>query len=288
MFIGSFVALVTPIKDDLSVDYETLEKLVSWHIDSGTDGLVILGTTGEYFSLSSNERWDIVHAVTEQVDGRIPVIVNTGVASTQFSCENTRVAKELGADGALVVTPYYVKPSQEGLIKHYRAISEVGLPLIVYHNPGRAGCEISLETLREIDQFESVVAIKEASGCLEYGQRAIAQCKAVLHSGDDGATMSLLEQGAQGSISVIGNLIPRLWGEMVRSKDRAIFERVYPLIEALSLSTNPQGIKYAMSQLRLCRSRLRLPLMEPDRRACEAIMSAMDKTLPEYSSTHQL
>jgi 4-hydroxy-tetrahydrodipicolinate synthase len=270
MFKGSIVAIVTPFKDDGEIDDAAFKELVDWHAEQGTNAIVCCGSTGEAPTLSSEEQLKIFEIALDVSKKRVPIIAGTGTYDTRKTVERTRKAKELGADGCLVVVPYYNRPTPEGCIAHFMEISKVDLPMIVYYHPGRTGVRLSAEVLAEIAKLPSVVAIKDCSGGLELIQ-AIQQISTIpIFSGDDPLTLAMMELGAVGGISVVANVIPKAWSEMIQSalqgnKERAReLNALYtPLFQAMELETNPQCIKYAVSLLGKCKPYLRLPLLEP-------------------------
>ncbi|MDX8430913.1 MAG: 4-hydroxy-tetrahydrodipicolinate synthase [Candidatus Algichlamydia australiensis] len=272
MFYGSIVALVTPYKENLEVDYETLRALVRFQVESGTSAIVALGTTGEHLLLTDAEREDIVATVVEEVAGRVPVIVNVGVAATTQSLLNAKRAKTLGADALLVITPYYVKPSENGVVSHMNAVAKVDLPIMFYYNPARTGLTLSKECIKAVLQIPNVVAIKDATVNLEWARTL----KTNYFADDPGAASGVMQSGGKGLVSVIANLYPKEWKEVVSGNESA--EAFKDLLNALSLETNPQCIKYAMSKLGLCNSRLRLPLVEPSDETKRAIDVAMSNS----------
>lgn len=267
-FSGSFVALITPFDRKGRLDTKALEKLVEWHINEGTDGIVCSATTGEGLSFSDLERKKIAQICIETAARRIPVIVSTGVSDTRISTRYTEMAKRLGADGCLVVTPYYNKPSQRGCVIHFQEVAKVGLPIIIYHNPPRAVVRLSGETIEELSQIPNVVGIKESSHDLELVRRIAKRIP--VFSGDDDLTYSILREGGVGAIAVTANVIPRGWKRLVSSclqgeweKGSYLMKRFLPLCRAMFLETNPQGPKFAASWLGLCKPVLRLPMILP-------------------------
>lgn len=267
-FSGSFVALITPFDRKGRLDTKALEKLVEWHINEGTDGIVCSATTGEGLSFSDLERKKIAQICIETAARRIPVIVSTGVSDTRISTRYTEMAKRLGADGCLVVTPYYNKPSQRGCVIHFQEVARVGLPIIIYHNPPRAVVRLSGETIEELSQIPNVVGIKESSHDLELVRRIAKRIP--VFSGDDDLTYSILREGGVGAIAVTANVIPRGWKRLVSSclqgeweKGSYLMKRFLPLCRAMFLETNPQGPKFVASWLGLCKPVLRLPMILP-------------------------
>ena len=270
MFKGSIVAIITPFTPEGEVDYEAFKELIDWHVAEGTHAIVCCGTTGEAPTLSSEEQMQIFKTAVDVSKKRVPIIAGTGTYDTRKTVEETRKAKELGVDGCLVVVPYYSRPTPEGCIAHYTEVSKVGLPIIVYHHPGRTGVSLSSEVLAEISKLSSVVAIKEASGGLELIQEIQKISDIPIFSGDDTLTFSMMELGAVGGISIVANLIPKAWKEMIESflqgnkeQAREINTLYSSLVEAMVLETNPQCVKYAVSLLGKCHPHLRLPLLQP-------------------------
>ena len=270
MFHGSMVALVTPFTLSGDIDFDHLEHLIEWQIEEGTDALVICGTTGESPTLSEEEQELILQKAVKMTRKRVPVIMGTGTYDTRHSVKKTQKAKELGADGCLVIVPYYNRPTPEGCYLHFESVASVGLPVIIYHHPGRTGVHLSAKNLAQIAKIPHIVAIKEASGSLNLIKELASLSSIPLLSGDDLLTLPMMELGALGVISVIANLIPRQWKEFVSTlekkdfiKGRELHEKYQPLCEAIFSEINPQGIKYALSLIGKCSSRLRLPLIEP-------------------------
>ncbi|MCX2726449.1 4-hydroxy-tetrahydrodipicolinate synthase [Thermomicrobium sp. 4228-Ro] len=269
MLEGTFVALITPFTSE-GIDERALARLVDWLIDQGVDGLVPCGTTGETPSLTEDEWRRVATLVIERAAGRVPVIVGTGTNSTTTSIARTRAARELGADAAMVVTPYYNKPQQEGLFRHVVAIADaVDLPLVLYNVPGRTGVNLAPETARRIVEQAPVIAIKESSGSLDQVSElvlALGDRCAVL-SGDDSLTLPIIAVGGRGVISVVANVAPRAMSDLVRAalrgdveRARALHHELFPLARALFLETNPVPVKAAAELLGLCNGSVRLPL----------------------------
>ncbi len=265
---GSFVPLITPFDRKGRLDRKTLEELVEWHISEGTDGIVCSATTGEGPSLSDSERKKIAEICIGTSAGRVPVIVSTGTNNTRTSVRYTEVAKKMGADGCLVVTPYYNKPSQRGCILHFTEVAQVGLPVILYHNPPRAVIRLQLETLLELSKVPNIVAIKESSHDLELIAKV---CKFMtVFAGDDDVAVEIIKLGGVGTIATSSNLIPRGWKKMVQlslqkkwSEAQVLATKYMPLCKAIFLETNPQGMKFALSWLQKCEASLRLPMTLP-------------------------
>lgn len=266
---GSLVALVTPFHDG-EVDEEALRGLVRFHLDNGTDGLVPCGTTGEAATLNAEDFDRVVGVVVEEVAGKIPVVAGTGTNNTAATVDQTLRAKELGVDAALVVTPYYNKPTQEGLYQHYKAVAEAArMPIVVYNVPGRTCGNILPETVDRLTELEEIVAVKEASGDLAQITELIGRVGdhlAVL-SGDDALSFPIACMGGAGAISVLGNIVPadnaRLFAAMKEGKleeARALHYKYHALIQTLFADTNPLPVKTALSMMGMVRPEFRLPL----------------------------
>jgi 4-hydroxy-tetrahydrodipicolinate synthase len=285
MFKGSIVALVTPFTGEGEIDYPAFKKLVDWHAAEGTDAIVCCGTTGEAPTLSDEEQDTIFKTAIDVARKRVPIIAGTGTYDTRKTVEKTAKAKALGADGCLVVVPYYSRPTPEGCVAHYKEVSKVGLPTIVYHHPGRTGIWLSAEVLVEIAKLPSVVGIKEASGGLELITQIKRLSDVPVLSGDDTLAYTMMELGAAGVISIVANIIPRQWKEMIHAflqgdqggKKRAKeLDTLYaPLCQAMVLETNPQCVKYAVSLLGRCTAHMRLPLLLPRETTRSAISIAI-------------
>jgi 4-hydroxy-tetrahydrodipicolinate synthase len=269
-FQGSFVALVTPFRNG-QVDEAKLRELVEFHVGHGTDGLIPCGTTGESPTLSHDEHRRVVEIVVEAARKRIPVIAGTGSNSTREAIELTRHAERAGASGALVVNPYYNKPTQEGLYRHFRAVAEaVSIPIITYNIQGRTAVNVETATMARLARdCQNIVGVKEASGSLDQMSQVIAACGpnfSVL-SGDDNITLPLLAIGGHGVVSVIANIVPREVADMVRAaldgdikRARELHYRLFPLARAAFLETNPIPIKEAMAMAGMLEPEFRLPM----------------------------
>ena len=270
MFQGSMVALVTPMHPDGGLDWEALDQLVEFHVESGTDAIIAMGTTGESATLNEGEHCEVIRRVVERVNGRIPVIAGTGANATQEAIDLTRCAKEQGADAALLVTPYYNKPTQEGLYLHYKAIAEaVDMPQILYNVPGRTACDLLPETIGRLSQISNIIGVKEATGDLS----RIAEIEAAmadgfeLYSGDDSTCTDFILQGGHGTISVTANVAPRQMHEMCvaamageRDRAHALNELLKPLHRDLFLEANPIPVKWALHEMGKITEGIRLPL----------------------------
>lgn len=264
---GSFVALVTPFTENGQVDILALRKMVNMHIEEKTDGIVCLGSTGEKFTLSHEEQLRVVDIILEEASDRIPVIVGTGTNNTAETVTFTKLVQSMGVSAALVVIPYYNRPTVEGCMCHYKAIAELGLPIIAYHHPGRTGKFLSVEDWKKIAETRSIVALKESSGDLSFIQQLHQEIDIPILCGDDDILLPCFTLGAKGSISVMANLFPAIWNKIVHAlilkeenKILEEYERLLPLIRTVFLESNPIGIKYAMSQLGVCTAKVRLPL----------------------------
>ena len=270
MFHGSMVALVTPMQADGALDREALDRLVEFHVENGTDAIVAVGTTGESATLDDEEHCSLIRQVVETAANRIPVIAGTGSNSTREAIELTRCAMEAGADACLLVTPYYNKPTQEGLYLHYKAIAEaVPIPQILYNVPGRTVCDMLPETVARLAQISNIIGIKEATGNLERGKEIMDRCgdKLDVYSGDDATALELILLGAKGDISVTANVAPRAMHEMCAAAlrgDRAEAERINASLLALHknlfLEANPIPVKWALQEMGLIQAGIRLPL----------------------------
>lgn len=270
MFHGSMVALVTPMREDDSVDWDALERLVDFHVQNGTDAIVAVGTTGESATLSYEEHNEVVRHVVRFCRGRIPVIAGTGSNSTREAIELTQAAKDAGADACLLVAPYYTKPTQEGLYLHYKAIAEaVAIPQILYNVPGRTVCDIQPATVARLAPISNIVGIKEATGDLSRVKDLLDRCgdKLDLYSGDDATAMEFILLGGKGDISVTANVAPRDMHEMCklalsgnRAKAEAINNRLMVLHKTLFVEANPIPVKWALFEMGLIPRGIRLPL----------------------------
>jgi 4-hydroxy-tetrahydrodipicolinate synthase len=269
-FAGSMVALVTPFRDG-AIDRPALADLVERQIAGGSSALVPCGSTGESATLTHAEHVDVVKLVVAQARGRVPVIAGTGSNATAEAVSLTRGAKEAGADAALLISPYYNKPTQEGIYQHYKHIAEATrFPLIVYNIPGRTGSKIEAATIARLAEVDHVIGLKEATGSLDEVQEVIRLCgdKIEVYSGDDALTLPIMAAGGAGVISVIANALPRESAAAVNAalagnweEARRLHYRLLPVMRALFLETNPIPIKAALAMLRVCRDEVRLPLL---------------------------
>ena len=285
MFHGSMVALVTPMHENGVLDYESLAKLVEFHIENGTDAIVAMGTTGESATLDMKEHCSVLREVVNQVHGRVPVIAGTGANSTTEAIELTRAAMQVGADACLLVTPYYNKPTQEGLYRHYKAIAEaVPVPQILYNVPGRTGCDMLPETVERLSGVANIIGIKEATGNLARGREILERCgsKIDLYSGDDATAMELILLGAKGNISVTANVAPKAMHEMCaaalrgdRTRAEAINQHLITLHKNLFIESNPIPVKWALHEMGLIPPGIRLPLTPLAEQHHDAVRQAL-------------
>jgi len=269
MFEGTHTALVTPFRDG-EIDEAALRRLIDEQVAAGIDGIVPCGSTGESATLSHDEHERVIKISVEQAAGAIKVIAGTGSNNTSEACRLTRAAADAGADGALLISPYYNKPTQRGHVAHYKAVAEAaGLPLIIYNIPGRTGVNIAPDTVAELANIPGVVGIKEASGSVDQWLRIFQLCPAdfCVLSGDDAATLPLMAMGGHGVIGVVSNLVPQRLKALVGAcavgdyaEARKIHYRLLPLMQALFLETNPIGIKAALAMTGRIQDELRLPL----------------------------
>ncbi|HPD93908.1 MAG: 4-hydroxy-tetrahydrodipicolinate synthase [Rhodobacter sp.] len=284
MFRGSLPALITPFRDG-AVDFEALESLVEWHIAEGSHGLVPVGTTGESPTLTHDEHEAVVEAVVKAVKGRVPVIAGAGSNNTVEAIRLIRHAEKVGADAALVVTPYYNKPTQAGLLAHYRALHEASsLPIVIYNIPGRSVIDMTPETMGELAALPRIVGVKDATGKIERVSQQRQTCGRdfVQLSGEDATALGFNAHGGVGCISVTANVAPRLCAEFQEATLRGDFasaldyqDRLMPLHTAIFLEPGVAGAKYAMARLGLCRDDVRLPLVGVSAPVAGAIDAAL-------------
>ena len=271
MFKGSMPALVTPFTADGEVDWGKLKQLVEWHIGEGSHGLVPVGTTGESPTLSHEEHGRVIEEVVATVAGRVPVVAGAGSNSTREGISLIRHAQKAGADGALVVTPYYNKPTQAGMIAHFTALHDASdLPIIIYNIPGRSVVDMTPETMGELAKLPRIVGVKDATGKLDRVSQQRAACGRdfIQLSGEDATALGFNAQGGVGCISVTANVAPRLCAEFQAAMLAGDYagaldyqDRLMPLHEAIFIEPGVAGVKYAMSRLGLCEARVRLPLV---------------------------
>ncbi|MEC9191481.1 MAG: 4-hydroxy-tetrahydrodipicolinate synthase [Pseudomonadota bacterium] len=282
---GSLVAIVTPMTERGTLDLRTFDRLLDWHIESGTDAIVVVGTTGESATLSPAEHCELVSHCVSYVNHRIPVVAGTGSNNTREALEFTSDAVGSGADAVLLVTPYYTRPSQEGLYQHFKVIAEsVDIPQILYNVPGRTACDLSFETIARLTEFDNIVGIKDATGDLETGLRLMEAYgdRLAIYSGEDGLSRELILAGADGTISVTANVAPSLMSQMCAAAlagDQAQAEQLDGsltlLHESLFLEGNPVPVKWALAQMGMISPALRLPLVELSSRHHAQISNAL-------------
>ncbi len=285
MIAGSMVALVTPMDAQGRLDWDALSKLVDFHLQEGTNAIVAVGTTGESATLDVNEHIEVIRRVVDQVAGRIPVIAGTGANSTREAVELTTNAKTAGADACLLVTPYYNKPTQEGLYQHFRHIAEaVAIPQILYNVPGRTVCDMLPETVERLSKISNIVGIKEATGDLQRGQEVLDRVSSdfLVYSGDDATAVELMLMGGKGNISVTANVAPRAMSELCAAAmagdavtARAIHDRLMPLHKTLFIESNPIPVKWALQEMGLMVEGIRLPLTWLSPRCHEPLRQAL-------------
>lgn len=284
---GSIVALITPMNDSGAIDFIALERLVEHHIESGTHGIVSVGTTGESSTLSPDEHLRVIDATVKAVSGRIPVIAGTGANSTHEAIYLTRQAYDLGADAALLVVPYYNKPTQEGLFQHFKSIANaVPIPQILYNVPGRTVADLSNETVARLADIDNIVGCKDATGDLARGKELVGLVghKISILSGDDATALEYMKLGAQGDISVTANVAPLAMSKMCDAALQGDFdtaEKYDNTLRALHvdlfIESNPIPVKYAVSKLGFGDNHLRLPLTPVSEREIPVIEAAMQK-----------
>lgn len=270
MIQGSIVALVTPMDDGGAVDKDSLQRLIRFHIEQGSDALVAVGTSGESATLNEEEHCDVIRSVIEYAEGKIPVIAGTGSNSTAEAINLTRRAQALGADACLIVTPYYNKPTQQGLYLHHKAINDaVDIPQILYNVPGRTACDMLPETVGQLARLSNIVGIKEATGDLARLKqiRDLTADDFAIYSGDDASSREFCLQGGNGSITVTGNVAPRLLHDMIAAAlagdadaALAIDRKLMDLHKTLFIQSNPIPVKWAVAELGLIGRGIRLPL----------------------------
>jgi len=275
---GSLVAIVTPFRHG-ELDLDAYGALVEWQIASGTSGIVVAGTTGEAATLHPEERETLSRRAVEIAAGRCHVMVGTGTNCTRTSVEITRAATNWGVDSVLVVTPYYNKPPQEGLVQHYRAVAEAagGLPVVAYDVPGRTGITIAEETVKRLAGIDNIVALKDATLDLERAARLARDTDLVILSGDDAATLAMMRTGAKGVISVAANVVPAAMAKLCADLDEEVHQRLSPLFKALFVQSNPIPTKWALAEMGRIRNELRLPLVPLDPSHAPAVRSALER-----------
>lgn len=270
MISGSLVALVTPMSEDGSLDWASLDNLLDFHLENGTNGIVAVGTTGESATLDAGEHCSVIEHVVKKIAGRIPVIAGTGANSTTEAIELTQAAKDIGADACLLVSPYYNKPTQEGLYQHHKKVAEsVDIGQILYNVPGRTAVDMANETVFRLADVPNIIGIKDATGDIPRGAaliRGLAD-KIPVYSGDDATAYKLILAGAKGNISVTANVLPKLMSELCacaiageEQKAKTINDLLATLSDSLFVESNPIPVKYALYKMGLMSSGIRLPL----------------------------
>ena len=285
MIQGSIVALVTPMDENGAVDKESLEKLVRFHIEQGTDALVAVGTTGESATLNEDEHCDVIKAVVDYAAGKIPVIAGTGSNSTAEAINLTRRAKAAGADACLIVTPYYNKPTQQGLYLHHKAINDaVDIPQVLYNVPGRTACDMLPETVGRLAQLKNIVGVKEATGDLSRVKqiRDLAGADFAIYTGDDASSREFCLLGGNGTVTVTGNVAPKRVHDMISAAiagdnetAMAIDQKLRALHKALFIQSNPIPVKWAVAEMGLMGKGIRLPLTWLSEDCFDAVRAAM-------------
>lgn len=284
---GSFVAIVTPMQDDGVLDIESFRRLIDWHIKEGTDGIVVVGTTGESPTVDFDEHRLLIKTAVDHVAKRVPVIAGTGANATSEAIELAAYAKQAGADLSLTVVPYYNKPTQEGLYRHYRTVAEaVSIPQILYNVPGRTACDMKPETVARLAELPNIVGLKEASGSLERNRELVALLggRLSLLSGDDDLACESMLGGFRGVISVTANVVPHQVHEVctaARAGDaeraRRLDQSLKPLHKALFFESNPIPVKWAVARLGLITDGIRLPLTPLSKRFHAPVLEAMSQ-----------
>ncbi len=285
MFRGSIVALVTPFSEDFSVDFEAYGRLIDFHLEHGTHGIVPCGCTGEAATLAHDEQKQIIKFTVERVEGRVPVIAGTGSNNTAEALDFTSYAKEVGADGALMISPYYNKPTREGLIAHYKMIAEnVDIPIMLYNVPSRTGVKMEPETIAELFECPNIVSVKEACGSVDQVSQIRSLCDINVMSGDDPLTLPMMAVGASGVVSVAANVVPEKVAAMCDEFDnrnleaaQALHYELTPLFKALFVQTNPLPVKAVLAQMGLIKNVLRLPMTSLPADKLESIQPVLDK-----------
>ncbi len=285
MLTGTFTAIVTPFTSEGALDEPTFVSLLERQIAGGVDGVVPVGTTGESPTLKLDEHRRVIELTIETVAGRCTVIAGTGANSTEEAIELTEFARDAGANASLQVTPYYNKPSQEGLYRHFSAVADVGLPVVLYNVPGRSAKEISIATAVRLAEHEHVVAIKEAAGSVDRVSVLQQACDLTVLSGDDGLTLPMMSVGAKGVISVLGNVLPAEMTELTHAalagdwgRAQELHTQYYGLMSDMFLDTNPVPVKAAMAMLGLLNETYRLPLCEMESAARDTLRATMQRT----------
>lgn len=287
VFTGAGVAIITPMNPDGTVNYDGFAENIEYQIANGTDAIVVCGTTGEASTMTDEEHIECIRFAVEKTAGRVPVIAGTGSNDTKYAVELSKIAQEKGADALLVVTPYYNKASQKGLVAHFGAIAEaVDIPIILYNIPGRTGVNIEISTYKELAKFDNIVAVKEASGNISYTSKLIAECGDLLdvYSGNDDIIVPMMSIGSKGVISVLSNIIPKETHDMCqlcldnKCAEAAKMQMEYlELINNLFIEVNPIPVKEAMNMMGMASGPCRLPLCEMGDKTREALKASLTK-----------
>jgi len=287
MIVGSIVAIVTPMNKSGAIDWAALERLVDFHVDNGTSAIVAVGTTGESATLPVDEHMEVLRQVIARSAGRIPIIAGTGANSTAEALELTQMAKQANADACLIVTPYYNKPSQEGLYQHHQLIADsVDIPQMLYNVPGRTACDMLPDTIERLASHANIVAHKEATGCMDRARELIDRCgdQLALYSGDDATAAEFILLGGKGDISVVANVAPRKMADMCAAAlqgDAETARRLSDELSALSrdlfIEANPIPVKWALQEMGMIQEGLRLPLTPFDPQYHEIVRQALRK-----------
>ena len=285
MITGSLVAIVTPMLEDGALDLDSFKRLIDWHVAEGTDGIVVVGTTGESPTVDFDEHKELIRVAVEHAKGRIPIVAGTGGNSTAEAIELTESAKHAGATACLSVVPYYNKPTQEGLYRHFRAVAEkVGLPMILYNVPGRTVADLQNDTVLRLAQVPSVIGIKDATANIERGTDLVKRAPRdfAIYSGEDSTALALILMGGHGVISVTANVAPKLMHQMCAAalvgdvkKARDINLRLLPLHQRLFLEANPIPVKWALAEMGMMAAGLRLPMTPLSEKFHQAVREAL-------------
>lgn len=268
MFSGSYVALVTPFKDNFDIDFEAYGRLIDLQLENGTHGIVPCGCTGEAATLTHDEQKQLIQFAIEHIAGRIPVIAGTGSNNTHETLQLTQFAKDVGADAALMITPYYNKPTAEGVIAHYTTVAEnVGLPIMLYNVPGRTQLKMEPETIATLNEHPMIVSVKEACGSVDQVSQIRQQCDINIMSGDDPLTLPMMSVGASGVVSVAANILPGLVSDLCNTfnagdlpKAQELHYKLLPINKALFAETNPMPVKKILAEMGMIQDVLRLPM----------------------------
>jgi 4-hydroxy-tetrahydrodipicolinate synthase len=285
MITGSLVAIVTPMLEDGALDLDSFKRLIDWHVAEGTDGIVVVGTTGESPTVDFDEHKELIRVAVEHAKGRIPIVAGTGGNSTAEAIELTESAKHAGATACLSVVPYYNKPTQEGLYRHFRAVAEkVGLPMILYNVPGRTVADLHNDTVLRLAQVPSIIGLKDATANIERGTDLVKRAPRdfAIYSGEDSTALALILMGGHGVISVTANVAPKLMHQMCAAalvgdvrKARDINLRLLPLHQRLFLEANPIPVKWALAEMGMMAAGLRLPMTPLSEKFHQAVREAL-------------